>query len=164
VSGGCATLRGLRRAALVAIAAAPVAACGASSSAKPVGHPAEPSAAVRVERSRLGQILVDARGRTLYMFSQDRRGRSRCYRGCASLWPPATVSGRPIASPDLTAKLTTVRRRDDARQLVYNGHPLYTLIADKRPGQINGQGYSGQWFVLSPAGHQIGHAGPGESY
>jgi hypothetical protein len=70
------------------------------------------------------------------------------------------VSGHPIAGPGLTAKLTTTRRRDHTRQLVYNGHPLYTLAADTRPGQTNGQGYSGTWFVLSPAGRQIGHGKP----
>jgi predicted lipoprotein with Yx(FWY)xxD motif len=112
---------------------------------------------VRVERSKLGRILVDARGMTLYLFTDDRHGHSSCYHACARLWPPATVSGDPIAGPGLTAKLSTTRRRDHVRQLVYNGHPLYTLAADMRPGQINGEGYSGSWFVLSPAGHQIGH-------
>lgn len=120
----------------------------------------EPTSTVRVERSKYGRILADSRGKTLYLFTEDRRGRSRCYGNCERLWPPATVSGRPTAGPGLTAKLRVVRRRDHTRQLVYNGHPLYTLVADRRPGQVNGQGYSGLWFVISPAGRQIGHAKP----
>jgi predicted lipoprotein with Yx(FWY)xxD motif len=146
-----------RLTALLAIASALVAACGAPSPAQPRGRIDDATATVRVAQSRFGRILVDSRGRTLYLFTYDRHGRSRCYSACARVWPPATASGRPVAGPGLGAKLTTVRRRDAARQLVYNGHPLYTLIADRRPGQINGQGYSGSWFVLSPAGHQIGH-------
>jgi hypothetical protein len=66
------------------------------------------------------------------------------------------VSGRPVAGPGLTARLTSVRRRTKTRQLVYNGHPLYTLTADARPGQINGEGFTGTWFVVSPAGNRIG--------
>ena len=119
---------------------------------------------MRVERSKLGRILVDSRGMTLYLFTADRRGHSTCYAACARLWPPATVSGSPVPGPGLTAKLSTTRRHNHARQLVYNGHPLYTLAADERPGQINGQGYSGVWFVLSPAGDQIGHGKPVGGY
>jgi predicted lipoprotein with Yx(FWY)xxD motif len=144
---------GGRLAALLAIAAALQTACGGASPPRANGPPAS----VRVERSKLGRILVDSRGRTLYLFSNDRRGHSRCYSACARVWRPATVSGRPVAGRGLTAKLTAIRRRDHARQLVYNGHPLYTLIADARPGQINGQGSFGTWFVLSPTGDQIGH-------
>jgi hypothetical protein len=70
------------------------------------------------------------------------------------------VSDRPVAGPGLTARLTSVRRRTKTRQLVYNGHPLYRLVADARPGQVNGQAYAGSWFVISPAGHQIGHGKP----
>jgi predicted lipoprotein with Yx(FWY)xxD motif len=150
---------------LLTIPATLVAACGTSSAPKPeTPSNAAPPPSVRVERSKFGRILVDSRGRTLYLFTADRHGRSSCYRGCARLWPPATVPGRPTAGPGLTAKLTTTRRHDHTRQLVYNGHPLYTLVADTRPGQTNGQGYSGTWFVLSPAGHQIGHGTPLDDY
>lgn len=53
-------------------------------------------------------------------------------------------------------KLTTTRRTDHERQLVYNGHPLYAMSADKRPGEMAGQGFLGTWFVVSPAGRGIG--------
>lgn len=54
------------------------------------------------------------------------------------------------------AKLTTTRTADHGRQLVYNGHPLYTLTADVRPGQINGEGFLGTWYAISAAGKRIG--------
>jgi predicted lipoprotein with Yx(FWY)xxD motif len=145
-----------KRTAPVLLLAAVLCGCGDASAHRSPAHPAGPPKSVRVEHTRLGAILADSRGRTLYLFTNDRRGRSRCYRACARVWHPATVRGRPTAGPGLTARLTTVRRRDHGRQLVYNGHPLYTLTADTRPGQINGQGFSGSWFVLSPSGRMIG--------
>jgi predicted lipoprotein with Yx(FWY)xxD motif len=154
-------------AASVVIAAALAAACGKSA---PPPHSGQQTpvdgqpASVLVKRTKLGRILVDSHGRTLYLFTEDRRGRSRCYDPCVRVWPPATVPGRPIRGPGLGAKLTTVRRRDRTRQLVYNGHPLYTLVADTRPGDVHGQGYAGSWFLVSPSGRQIGHAKPSGGY
>ena len=111
---------------------------------------------VGVASSNLGRILVDARGRTLYLFAKDHAGRSACVAGCTRVWPPALADGRMELGPGLrAAKLTTMRRRDGGRQLVYNGHPLYSLISDTAPGQASGQGFEGSWFVVSPAGRGI---------
>ena len=116
--------------------------------------------AVRVARTKVGRILVNGRGRTLYLFLKDRHGRSTCYGGCARVWPPALASGAPRVGPGVAAeKLTTTRRTDHKRQLVYNGHPLYAMSADTRPGELEGQGFLGTWFVVSPAGRRIGEPG-----
>jgi predicted lipoprotein with Yx(FWY)xxD motif len=162
--GGIRTARSL--AASLVIAAALAVGCGSSTPPKRMQQtPADALAAsVLVKRTKLGRILVDSRRRTLYLFTEDRGGRSRCYDPCVRVWPPAIVSGRPIPGPGIRAKLTTVRRRDHTRQLVYNGHPLYTLVADTRPGDVHGQGYGGSWFVVSPSGRQIGHAEPEGGY
>jgi predicted lipoprotein with Yx(FWY)xxD motif len=121
------------------------------------GAPAAP-ADVHVRRTKLGRILVDRRGHTLYLFRKDRGGRSACSGACARVWPPLLVAGsRPVGGHGIVAaKLTTTRRRDNALQVVYNGHPLYMMTADSRPGQTVGQGFLGTWFVVSPAGRQIG--------
>ena len=116
--------------------------------------------AVRVARTKLGPILVNGQGRTLYLFLKDRHGKSTCYGGCARVWPPALASGAPRVGPGVAAeKLTTTRRTDHKRQLVYNGHPLYAMSADTRPAELEGQGFLGTWFVVSPAGRRIGEPG-----
>jgi predicted lipoprotein with Yx(FWY)xxD motif len=125
--------------------------------------PLEQRPSVAVARSRLGRILVDARGRTLYLFTKDRHGRSACTGRCTRVWPPALVSGRPTAGAGVAKGMLRTRRRTDGRrQLVYNAHPLYTLTADTAPGQIEGQGFEGTWFVVSPGGRGVGasHAQP----
>jgi predicted lipoprotein with Yx(FWY)xxD motif len=115
---------------------------------------------VLVRRTRLGRILVTTQGRTLYLFLEDPGRRSSCFGGCARVWPPVLVSGRPRAGPGVDPKkLTTTRRRHSTRrQLVYAGHPLYTTVADERAGQTEGQGFLGTWFVIGPSGRQIGKA------
>lgn len=119
---------------------------------------------VRVADTRLGNILVDGEGHTLYLYVKDRETKSACRGSCAKVWPPAIVSGTPRAGPGVAAdKLTTTRRPDHRRQIVYNGHPLYTLTADVRPGDINGEGFLGTWYVISATGRRIGKLNPSSS-
>jgi predicted lipoprotein with Yx(FWY)xxD motif len=146
--------------AVVTITAAAVAVILLTRSSTPAAPRAATSASapsVQVAQTKLGRILVNGQGRTLYLYMKDRGTKSACSRRCAQVWPPATVSGTPVAGPGVAAaKLTTTRSADNGRQLVYNGHPLYTLSADVRPGQINGEGFLGTWFVVSAEGKRIG--------
>jgi predicted lipoprotein with Yx(FWY)xxD motif len=147
--------------AVVTIAAAAVAVILLTRSSTPAApRAAAPAAAepsVRVAKTKLGRILVNGQGRTLYLYMKDRGTQSACSRRCAQVWPPATVPGAPTAGPGVAAaKLTTTPDADNRRQLVYNGHPLYTLTADVRAGQINGEGFLGTWYVISAAGNRIG--------
>ena len=115
---------------------------------------------VQVRRTGLGKILVDSRGRTLYLFKKDTGGRSTCSGTCAVNWPPLLATGRLTAGSGVKgSKLGTIRRSDGRRQVVYNRHPLYRFVADTKPGNTNGQGltaFGARWFVVSPAGNQIG--------
>jgi predicted lipoprotein with Yx(FWY)xxD motif len=114
---------------------------------------------VGVASSNLGRILVDARGRTLYLFARDRNGRSACSSACAVYWPPLIASGKPHASAGAKASLLgTTRRADGRRQVTYRHHPLYRYAGDTQKGQTTGQGLDasgGKWWVLSPAGNKI---------
>jgi predicted lipoprotein with Yx(FWY)xxD motif len=153
--------------AVVTIAAAAVAVILLTRSSTPAApRAATPAAApsVRVAQTKLGRILVTGEGRTLYLYMKDRGTKSACSRRCMQVWPPATVSGAPVAGPGVAAaKLTTTKGTENGRQLVYNGHPLYTLSADVRPGQINGEGFLGTWFVVSAQGKRIGKLGHSSS-
>ena len=148
--------------AVVTIAAAAVAVIALTRSStttapRAAAHAAASEPSVRVAKTKLGRILVNGQGRTLYLYMKDRGTKSACSRRCSQVWPPATVSGAPTAGPGVAAaKLKTTPDADNRRQLVYNGHPLYTLSADVRPGQINGEGFLGTWYVISAAGNRIG--------
>jgi predicted lipoprotein with Yx(FWY)xxD motif len=81
-------------------------------------------------------VLTNARGFTVYSFAPDTPAASKCYGSCAVYWPP--VTGTPATSPGLPGRIGTITRTGGARQLTYNGHPLYTYIGDSTPGQAHG--------------------------
>jgi predicted lipoprotein with Yx(FWY)xxD motif len=114
---------------------------------------------VGVASSRLGQIIVDGRGRTLYLFMKDKRGKSACAGQCAGFWPPLIASGKPVASGGVKASLLGTTKRADGRlQVTYNRHPLYTFVKDTGKGQTNGQeiaAFGAKWYTLSPAGTKV---------
>ena len=81
-------------------------------------------------------VLTNARGFTLYSFAPDTPAASKCYGSCAAYWPP--VTGTTAAGRGLPGRVATITRTGGARQLTYNGHPLYTYIGDSAPGQASG--------------------------
>jgi predicted lipoprotein with Yx(FWY)xxD motif len=85
---------------------------------------------VATASSKLGSILVDGNGRTLYLFEKDQPNQSACSGGCAATWPPAHSSAAPKAGGGVTASmLGTIKRGDGSTQVTYNRHPLYfTLV------------------------------------
>ncbi|MDX1468693.1 MAG: hypothetical protein R3258_05080 [Acidimicrobiia bacterium] len=114
----------------------------------------ETSGALQVVTSDLGDILSDGEGNTLYLFTPDAQGESTCYDQCEQNWPPFT--GMVTAGSGVDASLIdTVTRTDGSTQVTYNGWPLYYFAGDSAPGDTNGQGLNGIWFVVSPAGDAI---------
>ena len=113
----------------------------------------------------LGTILVNSQGRTLYMFGRDTGTTSKCSGACAVNWPPLRAHGKPTIGSGANASLiSTSVRSDAARQVTYNGHPLYLFEGDKKPGDTNGEGltaFGGSWHALSPAGNQVFAPGSG---
>jgi predicted lipoprotein with Yx(FWY)xxD motif len=141
-----------------------VAGCGASYSAgsaasAPASTAATKHAVVKTRHGKLGTYLVDARGRTLYLFRKDTTAASRCSGACAQAWPPLTTREKPEAEGGAkAAKLSTSKRAGGARQVVYGGHPLYRFEPDTAAGQTRGQGvnaFGALWYVVSPSGRAI---------
>ena len=131
---------------------------GATSTARPAkaagGAPLDV-----VNNPKLGKIIVDAKGRTLYDFVIDKGSTSVCYGACASLWPPYLTKGTPTAGKGATASLIgTTKRKDGTTEVTYGGHPLYYYAPDRMRGQISGQAldqFGAPWYALTPAGHEI---------
>ena len=123
--------------------------------------PAAPAAASMSVHTAagLGAVLVDASGRTLYLFEKDRGSTSSCSGQCAQVWPPFTSVGPSAAGAGASAALVaTSRRTDGTSQVTYAGHPLYYYVNDQQPGQTNGQGlnqFGAKWYVLSAKGTKV---------
>ena len=111
---------------------------------------------VRVAQTKLGKVLVDAKGMTLYLFTKDTATTAACTGVCLQAWPPATVSGTPTAGAGVTGKLTVLKRSDGSMQIEIDGHPLYTFVSDDAPGDTSGQKVEGLWYAVSPSGDAVG--------
>ena len=168
----------MRRLLVIAAASAAIvlvaAGCGKSSSSKSASSsppatsppttaaPATTAAGgvmVAIKSSGLGRILVDAKGRTLYLFEKDKGTTSSCYGACASGWPPYTTLAAPQAGSGAAASLLgTTTRTDGTTQVTYKGHPLYYFVGDTKPGEVIGEGvnaFGAKWYVLAPSGNKI---------
>ncbi len=136
----------------------------AAASAATTAQPASGSVTVQVSSNgRLGTILTDAAGRTVYLRTNDEGSKSSCTADCAQNWPPLTVTGKPTAGSGIDGGLlATTSRQDGTTQVTLAGHPLYYFAFDKQSGDVNGEGvnaYGGLWYVVSPAGASITGAG-----
>lgn len=157
---------------LALIAMLAIAGCGSddssSSSAGPYGSGGESTKAASTEGTaavitaasapKLGKIIVDSKGLTLYDFHKDKGTTSACYGGCAQVWPPLTTEGKPQAGEGaMASKLGTTERKDGTTQVTYAGHPLYTYVQDKKPGDATGNDFTsfgGEWYALQPSGEE----------
>jgi predicted lipoprotein with Yx(FWY)xxD motif len=111
-------------------------------------------------------IVVDGRGRTVYMLVTDTTGVPTCAGlspACPKAWPAVPANGTPVAGKGINgARLAVVKGAGGVKQVRYNNHPLYTFYGgsgaptgDRKPGQVRGQGFYGIWYVLSPQGKPI---------
>ncbi len=112
----------------------------------------------------VGSFLTDAEGNTLYLFTPDTTpGESTCYDDCAAAWPPLAPAEGMTLPAGVPGELTTIERTDGTQMVAYNGIPLYYFVRDEQPGDVNGQGVGGVWFIVPPgATHGPYPAAPGE--
>jgi predicted lipoprotein with Yx(FWY)xxD motif len=113
-------------------------------------NPAPASSVMARTDADLGNILVDARGMTLYMYTKDDPSVSNCYDACATAWPPLLTDSDPTGPDAVAAGLGTTTRNDGGVQVTYNGMPLYYWAKDQKPGDTTGQNVGGVWFVVNP--------------
>jgi predicted lipoprotein with Yx(FWY)xxD motif len=127
----------------------------AGSSVKAVSSPSVSSSSTALKTRKINgvTVLTNAKGFTLYWFAPDTATKSNCNGSCAAIWPP--VPGPATAGPGVTGKLGTIKRSDGSTQATYDGHPLYTYVADTAPGQAHGNGLNvsgGLWHEVTASG------------
>ena len=149
------------RAALLAALAVALAACGGgedegsgtAATAAPATTAAQETSGttVAVANSKLGDILVDGEGRTLYAFTKDQGDQSACSGECATNWPALT--GTATAGTGAQASLlSTATQASGTDQVTYDGKLLYHFAGDAKPGDTNGQGVGTVWFAVAADG------------
>jgi predicted lipoprotein with Yx(FWY)xxD motif len=104
-----------------------------------------------------GDVLVDLTGHTLYVFTNDPPSQSSCVAACATNWPPLTGNAIAVSNavPTSANEFKLIARPDGTQQVTVNGRPLYTFAGDASPGDTNGQGVGGTWFVVGVDGQPI---------
>lgn len=156
---------------LVAVLGLVAAGCGGGSSASqaPTGgvageqHTTSGATVATRKVSGLGTVLVNSKGRTLYVFMKDAHSRVTCTGQCASFWPPLKWKGSSKPTAGGTAKralLGTDKNPSGGRVVTYNKWPLYTYSGDSGAGQSNGENQTlngGKWYVISAKGVPVKH-------
>jgi predicted lipoprotein with Yx(FWY)xxD motif len=156
--------KGFARAALLAALAVALAACGGgedegsgtAATAAPATTAAQETSGttVAVANSKLGDILVDGEGRTLYAFTKDQGDQSACSGECATNWPALT--GTATAGTGAQASLlSTATQASGTDQVTYDGKLLYHFAGDAKPGDTNGQGVGSVWFAVAADGELV---------
>ena len=139
-------------------------AAGGASSSAPASASSGAAASGALKTAQVGGVTVvtNGKGFTLYSFAPDTATASKCSGACAQVWPP--VSGPATAGSGVTGKLGTITRSDGSTQATYDGHPLYTYVADTAPGQAKGNGLNvngGVWSEVTASGTAAPAGGDG---
>jgi predicted lipoprotein with Yx(FWY)xxD motif len=113
-----------------------------------------------IRKTRIGYVLANARGDTLYWYSRDVKGggSSACTGQCLSAWPAFTGMPAAVSGIKLNGVLGTITRPGGIVQATYNGYPLYTYAGDSGPGATEGNGVGGVWHVIT--GHVLTSSAP----
>lgn len=138
------------------VAALSVLAVGASSGVAGSRHATAAATVSTKKVGKLGTILVNSKGFTLYMFVPDKQKKVTCKGSCAVVWPPLKVKKGQQTTAGGAAKQNLLGM--DGTVVTYNRWPLYTYVLDTKPGQAKGQAINkngGLWYVLSASGKVI---------
>jgi len=139
-----------------------LAACGGSSYGGSSSGPSTSQAAsegLGTASTSLGKVLTDSAGLTLYAFSADSPGQTKCSDDCLVYWHSDGVGSKPPKAPaGVTAKLGVITRPDGSKQLTVDNWPMYTYVGDHSAGDTTGQGLNiqgGLWWAVGPDGTWI---------
>ncbi|MEV5427693.1 SCO0930 family lipoprotein [Streptomyces sp. NPDC052701] len=127
---------------------------GQQSSASPSGSAAPAGKLAVSTNAKIGKVVTDNLGLTLYRFDQDTAEppRSSCDGDCAKTWPPVPADDATAGEGIDKALLGSVTRADGTKQLTVGGWPAYRYVKDVNAGDVKGQGVGGKWYALAPDG------------
>ncbi|HTX27336.1 MAG TPA: hypothetical protein VME19_09990 [Streptosporangiaceae bacterium] len=101
-----------------------------------------------VQKSKLGYVLAEANGDVVYTYGNDKKGgQPTCTSSCAAAWPGVMGIPETNGMETLPGTLGTVTTANGAKQVTYNGYPLYIFKAGK-PLTTTGNGMDGLWHVI----------------
>jgi predicted lipoprotein with Yx(FWY)xxD motif len=110
-----------------------------------------------VADSKMGQIVVDAKGMSVYYYTKDTKdsGTSACTGGCLAAWPPVTTTSSTPSVEGVMGTVGTIATPDGKKQVTINGMPIYYYAKDKAAGDITGQGVNSVWYLVAPSGEMM---------
>ncbi len=143
-----------------------LAACGSSTTTPPSSSTSTPTTTttpaaaagtvtIKTRSTSVGTVLTNASGYTLYWFANDTPTKSNCTGTCLGYWAPLIGTAKAAAGTTLSGAFGTITRSNGQTQATYDGHPLYTYVADTAPGQVSGNGQNlsgGLWWAMTPSG------------
>jgi len=130
---------------------APAASASAPAASGSSAAPAAATAVLKTDTTKLGTVLTNAKGFTVYWFAKDTSTSSTCAGACAAAWPPVIGMPQAASGVKLAGKLGEIQRSNGTMQATYDGHPLYLFAGDSAPGQANGNGINGfgaLWYAI----------------
>ncbi|MEU6234981.1 SCO0930 family lipoprotein [Kitasatospora sp. NPDC047058] len=138
---------------------------GGASAGAPAGGGQVGGALTVRNDAKLGMVVTDGQGFTLYRFDKDtaKPPMSNCNDGCAKTWPPVSKEGSTAGTGIDAGMLGEVTRADGSKQLTLGGWPVYRYAQDAAAGDTKGQGVGGTWFALAPDGKKAAASASGAS-
>lgn len=111
-----------------------------------------------VIKTRYGKVLGSQSGYAYYIFRLDTPTISNCDASCAAVWPPVIGASHLITGNVKRSLVGSIITPNGAKQLTYDGHPLYSFAGDRAPRSTTGQGlysFGAYWYLIAPNGHVI---------
>ncbi|MDJ0358085.1 hypothetical protein [Paenarthrobacter sp. PH39-S1] len=129
------------------------ASAGAVSAAVTSSAPAD----LKTAKTPLGDIVVNGKGMSVYVFDKDIKdsGKSACNTACLAIWSPVTADSGTPAGEGVSAKVGVITTDAGTKQVTLDGMPLYVFSKDAVPGDVKGQGVLKIWWAIRPAGEKI---------
>lgn len=137
-----------------------------SSGTSSAGGPSHPmTGTLKTAKTSLGDVVVDDKGMTVYMYTKDQQGsgKSVCTGPCLTAWPPVLTDSDAPKAEGVAGTLGTIATPDGKKQVTLGGWPMYYYVKDKAPGDVTGQDVGKVWYVMGKDGKPIMSGASGTS-